>query len=268
MSSSESFSAAMSMLRASGRLGVAQFRDEWPLPVAIIGDLLPETIRMAVFCLIGYVAAGNDGLHFAWVGSVVLVVANTCVSHTTDIATLDSRVGSIPVLQYAPVPLLAQYLVRAAPLALMAIAKALVVAVALGFALGQEAWIPQAVASLWVVLPAMFGATMLSFALIAPTLGTGWEHLTYNVATAVLTVASGAVVDVSDLPAVNALGSLLPLHHSVLAFRGLVDGTAPWSTTLQLMAFEMLIAIAWSLIATAAFAFRLRRSRTTGHVIA
>lgn len=267
LSLSDTFDRVASMTRVSFRLGFAQFRDEWPVPIAIIGDLVPETIRMAVFCLIGYVAGGVDAMHFAWVGSIVLVVANTCVSHTTDIATLDSRVGVIPVLQHAPIPLLVQYLCRATPLALMALTKALVVAVAVGVALGQQAWIPQAVASLWVVLPAMLGATMLSFALISPTLGTGWEHLVYNVATAVLTVASGAVINVSHLPGIDWFGTLLPLHHSVLAFRDLVGGTATWESALAHTATELLVALVWSAIAALAFALRLHYGRRTGQML-
>jgi len=70
-----------------------------------------------------------------------------------------------------------------------------------------------------VVLPAVFSASMLGLAVIAPALGSRWDTLTYNSATAVLTVVSGALFAPAVNPVVDRVGAVLPLRHSVTALR-------------------------------------------------
>lgn len=258
--------SSFDMARVSVRLGIAQTKDEWPPLIFILGDIVPETIRMLVFCLIGYTVNGDTGLQYAWLGSIVLVVANTCVAHTSDIPALDAMSGTIPVLSRAPLPLIVQYFLRSLPLMLFALVKALIVTVVVGLIVGQSAAVPQALMSLWAVAPALLSATALSFALMAPALGSGWEHLSYNVATAVITVASGAIISIEALPVVRFLGDVLPLRHSLLAFRELMDntGTPDIAFVSLQMGLELTVAVWWSLVAYAVFAVRLRRDRNQG----
>lgn len=252
------------MARESLRLGFKQLKDEWPIAIFVFGDLIPETLRVIVFCLIGRIVGGEAGFEFAWLGCIALVVANTCVAHTTDIPATDARSGTIGILSRAPLGLLGQYLLRALPLSLLAAVKVLVVALLLGSLFGFSDTLPSVLSSLWVIIPAIASSTLFSFAALAPTLGTGWEHLSYNLATAVLTVTSGAVVALDSVPGVGIVGGFLPLHHSIDALRNLASGDPDIAAAFVSVGLELGVGALWFMVASAFFKYRLRRDWLTG----
>lgn len=111
-----------------------------------------------------------------------------------------------------------------------------------------------------MVLPAVFSASMLGLAVIAPALGSRWDTLTYNSATAVLTVVSGALFAPAVNPVVDRVGAVLPLRHSVTALRNALAGR-PLGTELAL---EACVGVGWAIVAALLYRGQDRRGRRHG----
>lgn len=247
------------ILRANARLGWVMLRADWPPVVWLVGALLPEVIRMLVFVAIGALAGGPDGARYALVGCVVLSIAGTCVSSVTDIPASDVGLGTYRTIAAAGVPVFAQYVVRALALGATALVIAVCVAMALGIATGQPAMIWPLVMRVWMLLPAVAAATMLGLVVIAPAIGSNWEGITYNVATALLTVVSGAVFAVT-VPVLQLFGDVLPLTHAIRALRASLTGD-PWMGEWML---EFGVAAGWCVIGALIYRAQTLRGRRTG----
>ena len=95
---------AVALLAANVRLGAAQLRADWPPGVWLVGYLMPETVRMLVFVLIGSVVGGADGLRFAFVGCFVLSIAAASVAHVTDLPVVDVAAGTFRTVVVGRLP--------------------------------------------------------------------------------------------------------------------------------------------------------------------
>jgi hypothetical protein len=247
------------LVAANLRLGWGLLRAEWPAGVWLVGTLLPEVLRMCVFALIGSVVGGSDGLRYAVVGSVVLAMATTTVAQVTDVPVVDVELGTFRAVSLGRWPAFVQYLARLGPLIAMALAIAATCALVVGPLTGQPDLALPLLARTWMLLPAAASSAMLGLLVIAPAIGSSWEGITYNAATAVLTVTSGAVF-APGVPGLAAVGQLLPLTHTVTALRLSLAGR-PWAGELAL---ELLVGLGWGLLAALAYRHQVSRGRRTG----
>ena len=247
------------ILRANARLGWAMLRADWPPLVWLVGALLPEVVRMLVFVAIGSITGGSEGARYALIGCVVLSVAGTCVSAVTDIPAIDVALGTYRTIAAAGVPVFVQYVARALALAAAALVVSVCVAITLGLVTGQPAMIWPLVSRVWMLLPAVAAATMLGLVVIAPAIGSNWEGITYNAATALVTVVSGAVFAVT-VPTLQAVGDVLPLTHAIRALRESLTGE-PWMGEWML---EFAVATGWCIIGAFVYRAQTARGRRTG----
>lgn len=249
----------LELAAANLRLSRGQLRAQWPAGVWLVSTLLPEVLRMCVLALIGSVVGGRDGLRYAVVGCVVLAMATTTVAQVTDVPVEDVELGTFRPVSLGRSSAFVQYLGRLLPLIAMALVIAATCALVVGPLTGQPDLALPLLARTGMLLPAAVSSAMLGLLVIAPAIGSSWEGITYNAATAVLTVTSGAVFAPS-IPGLAAAGQLLPLTHTVTALRLSLAGR-PWAGELGL---ELLVGVGWGLAAALAYRHQVRRGRRTG----
>lgn len=251
MSSSE----RTSLLAANVRLGVLLHRADWPWRVWLAGRLAPELVRMLVYVSIGFLTAGAAGRELALVGCSVLVVGAMTIADVTDLPSLDVQTGTYRGVVLGRAPALVQYAARAACAAGLALGGALAYAVVLPPLVGSAGLTLPLLVRAWMLVPAVVGCVMLGLVVIAPAIGSSWEGITYNAATALVTVASGAVITPPGV--LGALGEVLPLTHTVAAVRASLAG-GPVAGELLL---EVLVAAGWGCAAWAAYRWQEARGR-------
>lgn len=249
----------LELAAANLRLGQGLLRAEWPAGVWLVGTLLPEVLRMCVYALIGSVVGGPDGLRYAVVGCVVLAMMTTTVAQVTDVPVVDVELGTFRAVSLGRRSAFVQHVARLGPLLAMALVIAVVCALVVGPLTGQPGLAQPLLVRTWMLLPAAVSSAMLGLLVIAPAIGSSWEGITYNAATAVLTVTSGAVFAPSA-PWLAAVGQLLPLTHTVTALRLSMAGRA-WAGELAL---ELLVGVGWGLLAALGYRYQVRRGRRTG----
>lgn len=242
MSSPDVTASRTALLSANVRLGLLLLRAEWPPVVWVVGYLIPETLRMLVFVLIGMLVSGADGMAYAFVGCVVLSIATTTVSHVTDLPVTDVHTGTYRSVLLGSVAPFTQYVARALPLGGMALVLATVVAIAVGLLTGQGDLVLPVLSRLWMLIPALFTTIVLGLFVVAPAIGSDWEGITYNGAVALLTVLTGAVFTLTS-PIAAGIGSVLPLTHTISALRLSLDGQ-PWLLEISL---EVVVGIGWAI---------------------
>lgn len=248
------------LLAANVRLGWLTVRHEYPPLVYAVGVLVPELLRLLVYCLVGYLVGGVEGMRFAVVGCAVLAVASACVAHMSDVPMWDVWSGTYPQVALGRVPPVAQYAARGLPMAAQGGLAAVVAMIGLPVLTGQPDLVAPLLAWGWVVLPAVFSASMLGLAVIAPALGSRWDTLTYNGATAVLTVVSGALFAPTVNPVVAAVGAVLPLRHAITALRHALAGR-PFALELAL---ELAVGLGWAVVAVLLYRWQDARGRRRG----
>lgn len=248
MNSPEMAASRIDLLRANVRLGLLLLRAQWPPAVWVVGYLVPETLRMLVFVLIGMLVSGEDGMAYAFVGCVALSIATTTVSHVTDIPVTDVRTGTYRSVLLGSVAPFAQYVARALPLGGMALVLATVTAVAVGLLTGQGDLVLPVLSRIWMLVPALLTTIVLGLFVVAPATGSDWEGITYNGAVALLTVLTGAVFTVTD-PMAAAIGSVLPLTHTISAVRLSLDGQS-WLLEIGL---EVVVGMGWAIAGALAY---------------
>ena len=143
----------------------AEYRAGWPLPVYLLGSLVPTVLGLLVYVLIGRLAVGTPGMVFAYVGCVVLAVRGECVSAVSDIPIEDAaqhryhqvRRGSLPpVVQYA-----ARALANGASGLLAAVTTAVALGAVIGASSGQWSVVGRCLGCLPMLLVAVPSAVML-----------------------------------------------------------------------------------------------------------
>lgn len=242
-------------LAADVRLGLALHRAEWPWRVWLAGRLLPELVRMLVYVLVGSLVAGAPGREHALVGCLALVVAGLTVGEVTDLPSVDVRTGTYRAVVLGRTPALIRYAARAVWSAGLAVMGALAYAAAVPALTGSAALAPPLLARVWLLLPGVVGCVMLGLVVIAPAIGSSWEGLTYNAAIALVTVTSGAVI--APPGALAAVGTVLPLAHTVAALRASLSGRPATGELL----LETLVAAGWGCAAWAAYSWQESRGR-------
>lgn len=250
---------ALRLFHANVVLGAQLFRSEWPIQIWLLGYLVPDVLRTLVYVLIGYVVGGVDGLRFALVGCSVLVAASTTVSHMSDVPVTDVQSGTYGAVSLAGLPPVVQYFARGIPLLGVALVVSVINVSVLGVLTGQLQLTSFVLSHLWILVPPLLSGTAFGLLVIAPAIGSGYEGISYNGATALITVLSGAVYELNNRAA-DAVGRVLPLSHAISALRLAQDGR-PYGAQLLL---ECLVAVAWGAVALVFYGWQDARGRRRG----
>ncbi|WP_120003058.1 ABC transporter permease [Nesterenkonia muleiensis] len=246
------------LLLANIRLGGLLHRARWPLSVWVVGALLPEIFRMLVYVLIGYIVGDTAGLQFALVGCFALGMISSTVSAISDVPVDDVQAGTYRTVLLGSLSPFTQYLGRALVIAANGLVLTVIATSVVALVTGQGTLLLSLLPHTWMLVPAAFSTSMLGLLVIAPAIGSNWEGITYNTATGVLVVMSGAVFSLTN-PAASAIGQALPLTHVIQALRLALEGQ-PYGERLVL---EVLTGLVWGLAAYVLFRWQGARGKRT-----
>lgn len=221
-------------------------------------------IRSVTECFLytglGYVGAGQLGGDFAFVGAVVLTTAFYSVALATDVPLRDRWDGTYPRLAMGRIPSAVTFFLRCTPQIVHSLIAAGVSLLVVGSLTGRF----DLVIELFPVLPltvfASFSGVAVGLCVVSPALGTRLDVLTYNLAIALIVVCSGAVIPTGQAPMLDAIGQVLPMTHTIAAFRAHLAGLP----ILPHVGSELLVGAFWATAAVILITVLQRRGKVTG----
>ena len=253
-------SRSLALFGANARVGAKEFIEDNPPLVLAVGVLLPSVMRLLVYVLIGAVAAGQAGAEFAFIGVIPMAIVTPCVNQVSDIPVFDVEYRRYGAVRRGSLPVFLQYFGRAAHLMLLALATALVCTITIGLLVWQPGVMTQLIPCLALLLVTIPVTTVFGLATIAPAIGNDYQNLVGNTTATILTVCSGAIFPTTINPVLNWISQVMPLHHTVNAFRLIVAGQPFWGE----IGYECLVGAGWFIVGLVVYWWFDRRGRTTG----
>lgn len=257
----------IALWRANARVGALEHRAMWPLPVYLLGHLVPTVLGLLVYVLIGLLGSGDRGMVFAYVGCVVLAVRGDCLSAVSDIPVEDAALHRYHQVRRGALPAFIQYTGRAvadgASAVLAVLVTAMVLGSVVGAATGDWAVIGRVLLALPLLTVTIPSAIVVGLTATAPAIGNDYQNLVHNTVAAVVTICSGAVFPTTINPVLDAVAQVMPLHHTVLAMRDVVAG-APLGTWLAQLAQELAVGLGWGVVGLVVYRWFDHRGRVTG----
>ena len=180
----------------------------------VTSHIIPEILRMITYVLIARVIGGDTAQQYAIPGVIVLATTRMTISETSGLPVDDvwnKTLGSNVTGTLSPAT---QYLIRALPLAAVAILDSAIVFIILG-SMTITDWATLTGAWLCSLIAVPTGLT-LGLVISVASLRTDLVH---NAAVSILTVCSGAIISVAHVPVFHAIGEFLPLTHAIRGLR-------------------------------------------------
>lgn len=204
-------------MAATFRLGVANFTRGTSPTMLVTSHIIPEILRMITYVLIARVIGGDTAQQYAIPGVIVLATTRMTISETSGLPVDDvwnKTLGSNVTGTLSPAT---QYLIRALPLAAVAILDSAIVFIILG-SMTITDWATLTGAWLCSLIAVPTGLT-LGLVISVASLRTDLHNLVHNATVSILTVCSGAIISVAHVPVFHAIGEFLPLTHAIRGLR-------------------------------------------------
>lgn len=204
-------------MAATFRLGFANFARGTSPTMLVTSHIIPEILRMITYVLIARVIGGDTAQQYAIPGVIVLATTRMTISETSGLPVDDvwnKTLGSNVTGTLSPAT---QYLIRALPLAAVAILDSAIVFIILG-SMTTTDWATFTGAWLCSLIAVPTGLT-LGLVISVASLRTDLHNLVHNAAVSILTVCSGAIISVAHVPVFHAIGEFLPLTHAIRGLR-------------------------------------------------
>lgn len=242
------------------KVGWRIFSRDAPFRLIVTSFWVRSVGECLLFTAIGLVAAGPAGADHAFTGAVVLTMVFYTLAMATDIPLRDRWDGTYPRLATGRMfPFLA-FLLRSVPQLMHALLAATVALLVVGFATGRAETVLATVPAIPLLLVGAVSAVGAGLCVVAPAIGTRLDVITYNVMTALIIVCSGAVIPRGSSQVLDAVGTVLPLTHTVSAVRAVQEGGPFWHH----VGAEALVAGGWILVAAMLVNALERRGRRLG----
>lgn len=242
------------------RTGFAEHLAENPPKIWLATALPRAVLQCLFFSLLGRIAAGDAGERFAFIGATIVILTLSTLVSVCDLPMFEKWFGTSYRLQLGVLRPATTLLLRTVPWTLEAVVTAVVCIVVVGPLLGQV----TLVGVLLTALPfyVFMALTSIAAGSVAASFAVGRRaDVLVGNAFAYLTIATtGALVPAGRLPALDLIGTVLPLRNGVLAVRAYADGR-PW--TGHLLA-EAAVGGGWALLAWAAYTAQFARARRLG----
>ena len=242
------------------RFGFVQYRADNP-PRIVLAAIWPRLVFQTVFwVLLGFVAAGEDGARFAYVGAVATVLTLGGLAGMSDVPVDDKFAGTYSRLLGALTPPTLVFFGRGVAQLAMSVVEMLVSLVAAGLLTGQWRTMLALVPLLPIYLVIALAMAAMGLATASFCVGKRAEVAIYNAAMYLVILCSGALIPRGTLPALDVIGSVLPATHGLLAVRGALAG-GPWAIEVL---WEVVVGVGWLVLAYYLFSWQAVRSRRTG----
>jgi ABC-2 type transport system permease protein len=242
----------------AARLSFKEYRAASPWWVSLTTSWPRAVLQCLFWVLIGRISGA--GAAFAFPGVVAWVLTNSTVISLSDVPMLDRRSGTYFRVRMADVSIFGLYAARSAPWVLDAGITCVLCVSIVGPVLG----LGGLAVGLLLCFP-LFLLVILTSSAAGLAVGSLGARFNSNVllgnALCFLMLAAGSLVSVgSRIPALSAVGDVLPMTHGVAAIRDLGDGR-PW---LREAACEAAVGAGWALLAALSYTVQAWRIRRTG----
>jgi ABC-2 type transport system permease protein len=246
--------------RAGIRLGFLEFRAANPWRIVTTTDWPRAILQCLFFTLLGRVTFGEAGGRFAFVGSVAMIMTLSTVIGLSDVPGIEKWVGTFYRLQLSGVSPGGMFALRSVPWVAHGVFTAGLCLATVGPVTGNG----RLALSMLPMLPifALMSATSAAagLAVASPAIGRRADVVITNGLVYLVIAAGGLLVPAGRTPLLDAVGSVLPLRHGVLAVRGYLAGGGWLSET----ALEALVGLGWALLAALLYHRQSVRARRTG----
>ncbi|GIJ43669.1 hypothetical protein Val02_05550 [Virgisporangium aliadipatigenens] len=247
-------------LRGVGRFALVEFLTMNP-PSIVATALLPRAVVQTLFfTVLGGVLSGADGRRFAFVGGLAMSLVAVLIGDVGEVPVADKWAGTFGRLRTGVLHPFVLFVVRCWPYPVTATALTAVTIVCVGPLTGQSglvlpllSWLP-----VYLLMALTSAATVLAAALLA--LGRRAELLATNAVSFGILLAGGVFLPPGRVPVVDAVGTVLPIRHGLLALRAGLDGR-PFAGEL---AAEALVGAGWLLVAFVVTVVQARRAHRLG----
>jgi ABC-2 type transport system permease protein len=242
------------------RIGVREYLAENP-PHILVSAVLPRAVLQCLFfTLLGRVIGGQAGLELAFVGSLAAVQTLATAVAICDVPMLDKWSGTFGRLRAGAMHPASVFALRAVPHVLQAVAATVLSLAVVGPLVG----VGELALRLLPLLPlyALMAVTGAAAGLAAAALAVGRraDVLAGNVLAYLVLLTGGVLVPPGRLAWVDALGSVLPIRHGLIAVHRLLDG-GPWAGELLL---EAAVGAGWAVLAVGLVSTQIARARRLG----
>ncbi|SCL60051.1 ABC-2 type transport system permease protein [Micromonospora eburnea] len=247
-------------LGLTARLGVVEFREANPDWV-IWSALVPRAILQALFfTVLGGVIGGDDAKAYTFVGALAGSVTLSGAVAVIDVPLVDKWFGTFFRLRTGQLKPILVFLMRTLPYPVLGLVFILSAMVVVGPLTGQTALVLDLVP--WLPLFFLMSVTTTAAGLACAALAVGKRAnvLVGNLLAYLILLASGVFLPSGQVTWVDWIGSVLPIRHGLQAVRDGLEGR-PW---LGGVVAEIVVGVAWGLLAWAVVAIQVRRAHRHG----
>lgn len=242
------------------RLAWSDYRVVYSARVLALSVLSRALLQVVFFTLIGRTAAGVTGQTFAFLGSLALICASPGIIQVPDVIVEDKWQRTLYQLRLGQLPLLAVMVLRSwvhivQGLALSLIALGVLAPVFVGTR-GQ-----RDILAVWPALVVAAAASAcVGMAVGAASLGKRSDVFLANGMFYAVVLLSGAIAPLTGYPVLRAIGSVLPVQHTLLFMRASPRGSPPW----QQLWLEAAVGAGWLVVAALLLRVQSYRARQLG----
>jgi ABC-type multidrug transport system permease subunit len=246
--------------RGVGRFAFIEFLTLNP-PSIIATALLPRAVVQTLFfTVLGGVLSGAEGRRFAYVGGVAMILVAAVCADVGEVPVADKWSGTFGRLRTGVVHPFVVFALRCWPYPVTATALAAVAIMVVGPLTGQAALVPALLSWLPVYMLMAVTASAATLAAALLSLGRRADVLATNAVSFGILLASGVFLPPGRMPVVDAVGTVLPVRHGMIAVRAGLDGR-PFVGELVAEAF---VGVGWALVAFAVTVVQARRAHRHG----
>jgi hypothetical protein len=258
--SSERVAAGPGWMVETTRIGTRQFLADNP-PVVLMTAVLPRPVlQYLFFVLLGGVLAGPEHLEFVLVGgpAVAPMLAAVMIS---DVPMTDRWSGTFAWIRSGRPHPFSLMLLRSLPYPVFGIVALVACVLIVPPVTGHPALTAQLARQLPLYALMAFSTCAAGLAVAMLSLGTRADVLITNALAYLILVTGGVFLPPGRAPLIDAVATVLPVHHGLIAVRAALDGGDWLGPALA----EVAVGAAWVAVGYVVLAVQIRRARRHGH---
>jgi ABC-2 type transport system permease protein len=256
--------SAARVARQTVIFAVAEMRSVYTWRTWVFGWLARLLAQVTFFAVIARYVGGAETMRYALIGNAVVLV---CLeSMIVVVAMVNERAaGTLPLLAVTPTSHVPIYLGRGAHWLASGMTSSLIAWMVLPPLLRVPLPWPNALIAMPMI--AVIGISSYCYGCFLSSLAIRWPGMMWiflNLGYLPVMAFCGVNVPLSFWPGwMRAAAGLLPVTHGLSAIRSVLAG-GPWPHVILLLAAEMLVGLAWVLIAAISIGRVLAKGRTDG----
>jgi len=234
-------------------------------PAAFLGMRIPRILLQSLFFVLLAKAAGGEALaRFALIGNAVQIAVFVAIASMDEVIEMEKWNDTFLYLIAAPADWLPVMLGKSVAFYGDAAFASTITFAVLSAVLHIPLPLIDLLRAAPVILLIFAAACALGWFIGAFAMPIRYGYMMCNWTGYAMIIFCGINVPLSGLPpAVQFIGSLLPVTHGLLAVRALIDG-ASYASVLPLIAKELLVLLVYAAAAALTFGKRLRTTRQRG----